>query len=52
VLILVHYIKHPHIGIEELSERVARQGKVIDPSVIRRLLEHHELVKKIPDTGQ
>jgi hypothetical protein len=52
VVILVHYIKHPHGGIEELSERIARQGKAIDPSVIRRLLAHHELVKKIPDTGQ
>jgi hypothetical protein len=52
VLILVQYIKHPHIGIEELSERVARQGKAIDPSVIRSFLEHHELLKKIPDTGQ
>jgi len=50
VLILVHYIKHPHIGIEELSERVARQGKAIDPSVIRGFLEHHDLLKKIPDT--
>ena len=50
VLILVQYIKHPHIDIEELSERVARQGKAIDPSVIRGFLEHHDLVKKIPDT--
>jgi len=50
VLILVQYIKHPHIGIEELSERVARQGKAIDPSVIRGFLEHHDLLKKILDT--
>lgn len=51
VLILVQYIKHPRIGIEELSERVARQGKRIAPSVIQGFLEHHDLLKKIPDTG-
>jgi hypothetical protein len=50
VLILVQYIKHPYIGIEELSERVAQQGKVIDRDVIQRFLEHHDLLKKIPDT--
>ena len=51
VLILVQYIKDPHIGVEQLSERVARQGKIIDPSVIQSFLEHHDLLKKIPDTG-
>jgi len=51
VLILVQYIKHPHIGIEELSERVARQGRLIEPSVIQSFLEHHDLLKKTPDTG-
>ncbi len=51
VRILVQYIKHPHIGMEELSARVARQGKRMDPSVIQRFLEHHDLLKKIPDTG-
>jgi len=51
VLILVQYIKHPHSGIEELAERVARQGKGIDPRVIQSFLEHHDLLKKIPDTG-
>lgn len=50
VLILVQYIKHPHIGLEELSQRVARQGKIIAPSVIRSFLEHHGLLKKILDT--
>jgi hypothetical protein len=50
VLILVQSIKHPHIGVEELSEKIARQGKRIAPSVIERFLEHHDLLKKIPDT--
>jgi len=52
VLILVQYIKHPHIGIEGISEKLAQQGKIIAPSVIRGFLEHHDLLKKIPDTGQ
>jgi hypothetical protein len=51
VRILVQYIKHPHIGVEQLCERVARQGKSIDPCVIQSFLEHHDLLKKIPDTG-
>jgi hypothetical protein len=50
VTILVQYIKHPHSNIEELSERVAEQGRSIDRRVIHRFLEHHDLLKKIPDT--
>jgi len=50
VMILVEHIKHPHSNIEELSERVAEQGKSIDYRVIHRFLEHHDLLKKIPDT--
>ena len=52
VLILVQYIKRPHIGIEGISEKLAQQGKIIAPSVIRSFLEHHDLLKKIPATGQ
>jgi hypothetical protein len=52
VLILVQYIKHPHIGIEGISDKLAQQGEIIAPSVIRSFLEHHDLLKKIPDTGQ
>jgi len=52
VLILVQYIKHSHMGIEGISERLAQQGKIIAPSLIRSFLEHHDLLKKIPDTGQ
>jgi hypothetical protein len=50
VMILVQHIKHPHNSIEELSERVAKQGRSIDHRVIHRFLEHHDLLKKIPDT--
>lgn len=51
VRILVQYIKYPQVGIEELAERVARQGRLVEPSVIRSFLEYHDLLKKIPDTG-
>lgn len=51
VMILVQYIKHPDSSTEELFEWVRLQGRSIDSNVIRRLLEHHDLVKKIPDTG-
>lgn len=50
VQILVEYIKNPNTDIGELSKRVAQQGNVIDPSVIRNFLEHHDLLKKTPDT--
>jgi len=50
VRILVQYIKYPHIGLEQLSDRVARQGKMIAPSVIRSFLGHHDLLKKNQDT--
>ncbi len=50
VMILVEHIKHPDSSIEELSERVAEQGRSIDRRVIHRFLEHHDLLKKIPDT--
>lgn len=50
VLILVQYIKHPHMDLEELSERLALQGKMISPWEIRSFLEHHDLLKKTRDT--
>jgi hypothetical protein len=50
VMILVALIKHPGIGLEGLSDKVAQQGKVIEPSVIERFLGQHDLLKKIPDT--
>jgi hypothetical protein len=51
VLILVQYIKHPEVDLEELAQRVAQEGKIIALSVIRKFLEHHELLKKTADTG-
>lgn len=52
VVILVQYIKHPHITIKELSSRIAQQGKRIDFFVIKRFLQYHDLLKKTPDTEQ
>lgn len=51
VQILVLYIKHPDIDINEISKRASRQGNVIDPAVIRNFLEYHDLLKKTLDTG-
>ena len=50
VMILVQYIKHPRSSIEELAERVSGQGRSIERNAIHRFLEHHDLLKKIPDT--
>ncbi|MFC1863202.1 hypothetical protein ACFL1Z_04530 [Thermodesulfobacteriota bacterium] len=50
VIILVQRIKYPDSSIEELSDRVAEQGRKITPPVIHRFLVHHGLLKKIPDT--
>jgi hypothetical protein len=52
VLILVQFIKHPNVGLEELSNKIAQQGKRIEPAVIRSFLEYHGLLKKTPATRQ
>ena len=52
VVILVQFIKHPNISIEDLSDMVAQQGKKIASSVIKDFLESHDLLKKIPDIKQ
>lgn len=50
--ILVQFIKNPGISVEKLSSLIASQGNDIEPSVIRRLLEYHDLLKKTQDTEQ
>ena len=52
VVILVQHIKHPNITIEELSKRIAQQGKRIHSFVIKRFLQYHDLLKKRADTEQ
>ncbi len=50
IVILVQMIKHPGIGIDQLSDKVSRQGKRVHPDAIRRFLEFHDLLKKTLDT--
>lgn len=46
VVILLQFIKHPNISVEELSNKITQQGNKIEPSVIRNFLEYHGLSKK------
>jgi len=46
VEILVHLIKYPDIGIEQLSAKVSKPGKQVRPAMIRRFLRFHDLLKK------
>ncbi|OQY04918.1 MAG: hypothetical protein B6I22_08385 [Desulfobacteraceae bacterium 4572_123] len=50
VVILVELIKHPDIGIEQLSKHVSDQGQSVEPAIIRRFLQFHDLLKKTSDT--
>jgi hypothetical protein len=52
VRILVELIKHPEIGIEQLSAKVSKPGKQIDPPMVRRFLRFHDLLKKTSATGR
>jgi hypothetical protein len=52
VAILVHLIKNPGIGMEQLSIEAAPRGKRFDTGIIERFLQFHDLVKKTPDTQQ
>ena len=50
IIILVHLIKHPGVGIEQLAREVAKQDKQIGSGAVRRFLEFHDLLKKTSDT--
>ena len=50
VVILVHLIKHPQIGIEQLAGQVSEQGQSVEPAAIRSFLQLHDLSKKTSDT--
>ncbi len=50
IVILVQLIKYPDIGIDQLSDKVSRQGKRVHPDALRRFLEFHDLLKKTLDT--
>jgi hypothetical protein len=50
IIILVQLIKHPGIGIEQLTSKVSKQDKQIDPEAVIRFLQFHDLLKKTSDT--
>ena len=50
IVILVQLIKHPDIGIDQLSDKVSRQGKRVHPDAVRWFLGFHDLLKKTLDT--
>jgi hypothetical protein len=49
VMILVDLINHPHSGLEGIAHRLKQKGLIVDVEAIRRLLGHHELLKKTAD---
>ena len=50
IVILVQLIKHPDIGIDQLSDKVSRQGNRVPTAEVRRFLGFHDLLKKTLDT--
>jgi hypothetical protein len=52
VEILVELIKHPDIGIEQLTAKVSKAGKPVAAAMIRRFLGFHGLLKKTSVTGR
>jgi len=50
IIILVHLIKHPSVGIDQLTKQVSKKDKLIDSDSVRRFLQFHGLLKKIADT--
>lgn len=51
VPLLVERIKHPDLGLPELSRRLRKQGISLSPESIRRFFAQHGLQKKTPDSG-
>jgi len=49
VMILVDLINHPHSRLEGIAHRLKQKGLVVDVEAIRRLLGHHDLLKKTAD---
>ena len=50
VMILVDLIHHPDSALEQIARRLKPQGLAIDVAAIRRLLVHHDLLKKTVDS--
>jgi hypothetical protein len=50
VMILVDLIRHPNSGLEQIARRIKPEGFDVDVAAIRRLLAHHDLLKKTLDS--
>ena len=50
VEILVHLIKYPDIGMEQLAAKVSKPGKQVAAAMIRKFLRFHDLLKKTSAT--
>ena len=49
VMILVDLINHPKSRLERIAYRLKQTGLVVDVDAIRRLLVHHDVLKKTVD---
>ena len=49
VMILVDLINHPNSRLERIAHRLKQKGLVVDVAAIRRLLLHHDVLKKTVD---
>jgi len=50
VKILVQLIKHPDLGIEQLAAKVSKTSTQVEPAMVRRFLQFHDLLKKTSAT--
>lgn len=50
IVLLVMLIKYPGIDISQLTAKIQTKGKPVDTAIVRRFLESHDLLKKIPVT--
>lgn len=49
VMVLVDLINHPKSRLEQIAYRLKQTGRAVDVEAIRRLLVHHDLLKKTVD---
>lgn len=49
VLVLVEYIRYPHLSLREISKRLNKKGTKISESLLHDYLSFHGILKKTPD---
>ncbi len=47
VMILVDLLNHPNSSLEQIAHRLKQKGGNVDVSAIRRLLMHHDVLRKL-----